>query len=62
MDYTGKKIKDQLKMASDYGCKYALIIGDEEIISGQAELKNLASRESKKISWQNKAILKGDLI
>ncbi|MEI6531424.1 MAG: histidine--tRNA ligase [Chlamydiota bacterium] len=62
MDYSGKKIKDQLKMASDRGCKYALIIGDEEISSGQAELKNLASRETKKISWQNRAILKGDLL
>lgn len=61
MDYSGKKIKDQLKMASDRGCRFALIMGDEEVQSGQAELKNLASRESKKISWQNLAVLKGEL-
>lgn len=62
MDYSGKKIKDQLKIASDRGCRYALIIGDEELASGLAELKELATRESQKISWKNlAAVLKGVL-
>lgn len=53
MDYSSKKIKDQLKMASDRRSHLALIIGEAEIASGEAELKNLATRESQKISWRN---------
>jgi histidyl-tRNA synthetase len=63
MDYCGKKIKDQLKMASDRGSRFALIIGDEELKNGLAELKDLTTRESRKISWHNLANdLKGVLL
>lgn len=62
MDYSGKKIKDQLKMASDRSCRFALILGEEELQSGYAELKNMVTRESHKVSWHDLPALKGALL
>ncbi len=50
MDFGGKKIKDQLKMASDCGCRFALIVGDEEMNACSAEFKDLNARTSRTIS------------
>ncbi|GAA0457102.1 histidine--tRNA ligase [Alkalibacillus silvisoli] len=49
-DYLDKKMKAQFKAADRYHAKYAIIIGDEEVASGVANVKNLAEGEQKTIA------------
>ena len=45
MDFSSKKIQQGLSVASKLQAKFCLIIGDQEIASGTAVLKNLMTRE-----------------
>jgi len=48
VDYSGRKIGDQLKAADKNGIEYALIIGENELKSGEFNLKDLKTgRETK---------------
>jgi histidyl-tRNA synthetase len=49
MAYRGN-MKKRLSRANDAGAAYALIIGDDELDRGEAQLKNLASGEQKSVS------------
>lgn len=42
MDYLGRSLKAQLKAADRMGARYALIIGDQELETGQAVLRDMA--------------------
>ncbi|MDQ0351124.1 histidyl-tRNA synthetase [Alkalibacillus filiformis] len=48
-DYLDKKMKAQFKAADRYKAKYAIIIGEEEVNNGVANVKNLVEGEQKKI-------------
>lgn len=48
-DYLDRKPKAQFKAADRLGAKFALIIGDDELQSGSAEVKNLESGEQKQL-------------
>ena len=42
MDYLGKSLKAQMRRANKLNAAFTLIIGEEELQSGQAQLKNMA--------------------
>jgi histidyl-tRNA synthetase len=43
-------MKKRLSRANEVGAAYALIIGDEELDRGEAQLKNLATGEQRSVS------------
>jgi histidyl-tRNA synthetase len=45
LDPRGGKMKAQFKQAERVGARYALVLGGNEVATGQAKLKDLASRE-----------------
>jgi histidyl-tRNA synthetase len=51
MAYRGN-MKKRLSRANDAGAAYALIIGDDELDDGQAQLKNLVSGEQRNVSLE----------
>ncbi len=53
MDLTGKKIQHGLQRAAALNAEYCLVIGEEELKTKKAELKNMTTRENKTISLEN---------
>jgi histidyl-tRNA synthetase len=53
MDFSSKKIQQGLAIASKLQAKFCLIVGDQEIASGTAVLKNMATREQVSIELTN---------
>ncbi len=49
-DICGRGLKAQMKYANKIGAKYTIVIGDNEIESGKAELKNMQTGEKKPVS------------
>lgn len=49
VDYTGKKIKDQITKAAKKSIKYILCVGDDELNSNKYIVKNLETGKEKKI-------------
>ena len=43
-------MKKRLSKANESGAEYALIIGDDELDQGEAQLKNLANGEQRSVS------------
>jgi histidyl-tRNA synthetase len=50
MAYRGN-MKKRLSRANDAGASYALILGDVELESGEAQLKNLATGEQRSVAF-----------
>ena len=49
-DHMGKSLKAQMKYADKMGYTYIIVLGDEEIDSNKAVLKNMKTGEQKDIS------------
>lgn len=49
-DVNARCLKAQMKYADKIGAKYCLVLGDDELAAGKAELKNMKTGEKKKIS------------
>jgi histidyl-tRNA synthetase len=49
-DVVGRSLKAQMKYANKIGAEYTLIIGDSEIESGKAQLRNMQNGEQTEIS------------
>lgn len=49
-DINARGLKAQMKYADKIGAKYSLVLGDDELAAGKAELKNMKTGEKKKIS------------
>ena len=47
MDYEGRSLKSQMRRADKLGAPYVLIIGDEEINRGEAQLRNMKDKGQK---------------
>jgi histidyl-tRNA synthetase len=47
IDYTGKKVGDQIKKANKDGIRYALCIGEEEVASSKYKIKDLVTGAEK---------------
>lgn len=50
IDLSGKKIQNGLQLAGSERAKYCLVIGERELQTQQAELKEMATRETRMIS------------
>ncbi len=53
IDLSAKKIGHSLSLAGALGAQYALIIGDDELASERATLKNLSTRETQQIAFED---------
>ena len=51
-DHEGKSLKAQMRRAGSLGASYVLILGDEEIESGRAVLKDMKNHEQTDIAWE----------
>ncbi len=49
MDLSGKKVQHGFQVANAANAKYALVIGDSELEKAEADLKEMATRESVKV-------------
>ena len=52
-DVCGRGLKAQMKYADKIGAAFNLVLGDNELASGKATLKNMASGDTKEISLDN---------
>lgn len=50
MDYEGKSIKSQMRRADKIGARFSVVVGDSEISSGSAILKNMVEHSDKEIN------------
>lgn len=55
-DHLSKSVKAQMKYANKIGAKYTLVIGQDEIDSNEAQLKNMENHETIKIKLDAKSI------
>jgi len=53
MDYAGKGLKSQMKRADRLKCRKVLIIGDREIESQEADLRDMQTKEQIKVRLDN---------
>lgn len=59
-DYTGRSLKSQMKLADKLGAEYVVILGDDEIASGKATLREMATSEQRTVPLAELAqVLKG---
>ncbi len=52
-DIVGRSLKAQMKYANKIGAEYTLIIGDSEIESGRAMLRNMTTGEQEEVSLES---------
>ena len=57
MDYSGKKLKAQLKVADKIGAAGALIIGEEEIKKGKVTFRDMKTRTQEEITLDLESIM-----
>lgn len=53
LDHEGKSLKSQMRRADSVRARYVLILGDNELKSGKAVLKNMKSHDQKEIVLDN---------
>lgn len=51
VDYSGRKVADQIKKAISKKCMYFAALGDDEIYSKKLILKNLSTKKEKKLNF-----------
>ena len=49
-DLCGRGLKAQMKYADKIGAQYTIVLGENELAQGKAELKNMKTGEKKDIS------------
>jgi len=52
-DLSGRSFKAQMKYADKIGVKYVLVLGEDEIETGKAKLKNMATGEQTDVELDN---------
>jgi len=52
-DYTGASLKSQMKKADKSGAAYTLIIGDQEMKTGNGVLRNMQTKEQTEVALSN---------
>lgn len=53
VDYSNKKIGDQIKKALARNCTYFAVVGDDEIYNKKLTLKHLSTKTEKKLKFKN---------
>jgi len=49
MDFTGRSLKAQLRRADKLNCRYTIMIGDNELSEGSAQLKRMADGDQQAV-------------
>ncbi|MBO5505403.1 MAG: histidine--tRNA ligase, partial [Clostridia bacterium] len=57
-DLCGRSVKAQMKYADKLGAKYSVVLGDDEVAKGTANLKNMTDGETKEIKINPDEIVK----
>ncbi len=57
-DLCGRSVKAQMKYADKLGAKYSVVLGDDEVAKGVANLKNMTNGETKEIKINPDEIVK----
>ena len=57
-DLCGRSVKAQMKYADKLGAKYSVVLGDDEVANGTANLKNMTDGETKEIKINPDEIVK----
>ena len=55
MDYEGKSLKAQMRSADRSGARFVVILGEEELASGEAVLRDMSSKEQRKVKLEDLA-------
>ncbi len=58
MDHEGRSLKSQMKQADKAGAAHVLIVGDNELTSGNGVLRNMANQEQREVALNAEAVLK----
>lgn len=53
LDYLGRGLKGQLKHADRLGSRFVVVLGDEELATGRARLKEMATGEEAEVSLES---------
>ena len=53
MDLEGRSLKAQMTQANRYGAAYAVILGDRELETGEAQLRRMADGEQEKVTLKD---------
>jgi histidyl-tRNA synthetase len=53
IDLCGRSVKAQMKYADKIGAKYSIVLGDDEVKSGVAALKNMQTGEGKEVNLED---------
>ncbi len=53
MDYEAKSLKAQMRSADKSKARFAIIIGDEELASGEAVVRNMATKEQRRVKLED---------
>lgn len=57
MDFDGKSLKAQMRLADKLGARYVVILGDEEIKKKKIIVRNMENQEQKEVPFDSLAIL-----
>ena len=52
-DLNGRGLKAQMKYANKIGASYTMVIGDDELQKGKANIKNMANGDQVEVSLEN---------
>lgn len=52
-DIMERSVKAQMKYANKLGAKMSVILGDNELVTGKANIKDMATGEQKEIDFEN---------
>ena len=55
MDTRERNLKGQMKYANKLGAEYTVVIGDDEVASGELTLKNMETSEQTKVRREDLA-------
>lgn len=53
MDFMGRSLKAQMKLANKFSAKFAAVIGDNEVQTGQVNVKNMETGEQQQIKIED---------
>ncbi len=57
MDFEDRKLQSHFKAADRNNARFALILGSDELVAGEVVLRNLESREDRKVPLRSAAEL-----
>lgn len=52
LSYGGKGLKGAMKAADRSGARLAIVVGDRDLESGSAQLKDLVLGEQRSVAWE----------